>query len=414
MDQFVAAGHIRGAITPPCSKSYAQRALAAALLAPGRTVLHNVGFCDDTLSALRCIQTLGATVEQTDASTLIITGGFAPKGTTLEVGESALATRLFTPIAALYTQPIVIEGRGTLLHRSMALMAEPLRQLGVQVRDGGGFLPIEVCGPIHGGKIDVDASLSSQFLTGLLLALPATGEESLLYVSGAVSTPYLEITIDTARYFGVDITHQDYTEFFIPAGQHYQPADFTLEGDWSAAAMMLTAGALSGEVRIENISILSRQADTAICTALERAGAEIIIEQRAITVRTRPLHAFNFDATNCPDLFPALVALAAAAEGVSEITGTHRLEGKESNRAEVLKEEYEKFGIAIDLSQENIMRICGGSISAAIVSAHDDHRIAMSLAVTALRGNGTTTIEGAGCISKSYPTFFEELERIRA
>ena len=222
------------------------------------------------------------------------------------------------------------------------------------------------------------------------------------------------MTIDTASRFGIDIMHNtdDYTEFFIKGGQEYTPADISIEGDWSGASTMLVAGAIAGEVTVNNISTLSKQADTAICRALERAGAGIIIEQDSITVSKRELQAFEFDATNCPDLFPALAALAAAAEGTSIIKGTDRLRHKESDRAETIRREYEKMGIKVDISEKNIMKIEGGEISPATTFSHNDHRIAMSLAVSALRCQGNVIIQNAECVEKSYPTFFEDLESI--
>ena len=414
MDKYVSLGSINGIITPPSSKSYAQRAIALALLAEGRTVLRNIEFCKDTRSALKCIETLGAKVEFIDESTIAIEGGLNPKSNTLYVGESGLATRLFTPIASLNRSPITIQGEGTLLYRPMTMMVDPLRQLGVTVRDGGGYLPIEVQGPIHGGEITVDGSISSQFITGLLLALPLAEEDTTLHVTSPVSTPYIDMTIDTARRFGIEIMQNegDYTQFFIEGNQKYTPTDLAIEGDWSGASTLLVAGAIAGEVTVKNISTLSKQADTAICRALERAGAGLIIEQDSITVSKRDLRAFEFDATNSPDLFPALAALAAAAEGESVIIGTERLRHKESDRAETIRSEYEKLGIEVDISEENIMKIRGGEINPATVFSHNDHRIAMSLAVSALRCKGEVRIENAECVEKSYPTFFEDLESI--
>lgn len=414
MDKYVSLGSINGIITPPSSKSYAQRAIALALLAEGRTVLRNIEFCKDTRSALKCIETLGAKVEFIDESTIAIEGGLNPKSNTLYVGESGLATRLFTPIASLNRSPITIQGEGTLLYRPMTMMVDPLRQLGVTVRDGGGYLPIEVQGPIHGGEITVDGSISSQFITGLLLALPLAEEDTTLHVTSPVSTPYIDMTIDTARRFGIEIMQNegDYTQFFIEGNQKYIPTDLAIEGDWSGASTLLVAGAIAGEVTVKNISTLSKQADTAICHALERAGAGLIIEQDSITVSKRDLRAFEFDATNSPDLFPALAALAAAAEGESVIIGTERLRHKESDRAETIRSEYEKLGIEVDISEENIMKIRGGEINPATAFSHNDHRIAMSLAVSALRCKGEVRIENAECVEKSYPTFFEDLESI--
>lgn len=413
MDKTVPLGRVKGTLTPPCSKSYAQRALAAALLTEEPVVLRNLEFCDDTRSAMRCIETLGATIEQVDPTTLSIKGGLHPRGNRLDVGESGLSTRLFTPVAALCPTPVTIVGRGTLLSRPMTMMLDPLRQLGVTVRDNGGFLPIEVCGPMRGGEVEVDGSVSSQFITGLLLALPRAERDTTLHVRNAVSTPYLDMTLDTAQRFGIEICQRDYEEFYIPGNQRYGTTYFSIEGDWSAAAMLLVAGATAGEITVRNVSMLSKQADTAICTALVRAGAAVINETDSVTAVHRPLHAFEFDATNCPDLFPALAALAAAAEGVSVIRGTSRLEYKECNRAEAICEEYGKLGIEVDLSEEDVMKIRGGAIHGARTRSHGDHRMAMSLAVAALRSDGAVTIEGAESVAKSYPRFFEDLEHVR-
>ena len=412
MDKSVPRGRLSGTITPPCSKSYAQRALAAALLAEGETVLRNLDFCDDTLSAIRVIETLGAKVERLDERTVRVIGGLAPQSNVLNVGESGLATRMFTPIASLCNMPITIDGRGTLLYRPMHMMIEPLRKLGVDVRDGGGRLPVEVCGPIKGGEIEVDGSVSSQFLTGLLMALPLAEEDTTIAVENAVSKPYLDMTIDMASKFGVKISHNDYKEFYVEGSQKYEAVDIAIEGDWSAAAMMLVAGAIAGKITLTNISLLSKQADVAICDALVRAGALVTSEPNSITVEERDLVAFEFDATQCPDLFPALAALAAAAEGESVIYGTHRLEHKESNRAEAIKHEYAKLGIEVRL-EGDAMYIRGGEIHSAECESYHDHRIAMSLAVSALRSDGEILIHNAECVAKSYPDFFEVLEVLR-
>ena len=412
MDKSVPRGHLSGVVTPPCSKSYAQRALAAALLAKGETILRNLDFCDDTLSAIRVIETLGAKVERLDERTVKVQGGLSPQSNSLNVGESGLATRMFTPIASLCDTPITVEGQGTLLHRPMHMMIEPLRKLGVDVRDGGGKLPVEVCGPIRGGEIEVDGSVSSQFLTGLLMALPLAEEDTTIAVENAVSKPYLDMTIDLASKFGVQISHNDYNEFYVEGSQSYEPADIVIEGDWSASAMLLVAGAIAGKVTLNNISQLSKQADVAICDALVRAGALVTSEPDSITVEQRDLVGFEFDATQCPDLFPALAALAAAAEGESVIYGVHRLEHKESNRAETIASEYAKLGIEVDLDGD-VMRIRGGEIHSAEARSHHDHRIAMSLAVSALRSDGEILIHDAECVAKSYPDFFEALESLR-
>ncbi len=412
MDKIVLAGRLNGTVTPPPSKSYAQRALAVALLSKGESTLGNIEFCDDTRSAMRMIEALGATVEQIDESTLKVKGGLNPLSSSLFVGESGLATRLFTPIASLCDMPILIDGHGSILKRPMTMMLEPLRQAGVTIRDNNGYLPLDVCGPLRGGEISVDGSVSSQFITGLLLALPLADVDSTLYVNRAVSLPYLDMTIDTAKSFGVEIHHKDYKEFYIAGGQEYKPANFNIECDWSAASTILVGGAIAGSVTINNISMLSKQADREICSALVRAGARVESQGNSLTVSHRELNAFEFDATQCPDLFPALVALAASASGVTKIKGAERLIHKESNRAATLQAEYGKCGIKIDVDGD-VMSIEGGEIQSARVKSHNDHRIAMSLAVAALNSDDRIVIEDSDAVSKSYPDFFEDLESLR-
>ncbi len=414
MEITLLPGRVAGALTPPCSKSYAQRALAASLLAEETSVLHNVGFCDDTRSALRCIEMLGAETQRIDERTLSVRGGLRPRSGVLAVGESGLAARLFTPIAALWHETLRIEGEKSLLQRPMSMMTAPLRELGAQAADSDGLLPFEVQGPLRGGCARVDGSVSSQFITGLLLALPLADRDSTIFVDRAVSVPYLDMTVHTAERFGVTICHNDFSEFYIPGGQRYRGTDFAIEGDWSAAAMLLAAGAVAGEVAVRNVSMLSRQADTAVCEALVRAGAAIIDEPHSVTAAHRPLRGFEFDATECPDLFPALAVLAAAAEGVSVIRGVSRLRHKECDRAEAIREEFGRLGIEVDFGDDDTLRIRGGEVRPATVDSHGDHRIAMALAVMALRASGPVTVRDAGCVAKSYPAFFEDLQSIRS
>lgn len=413
MERIITKGALQGNLTAPSSKSYAQRALAASLLAEGESRLTNVEFCDDTLSASKVAEVLGATITKEGNSTLIINGGLKPKGSELFIGESGLATRLFTPIASLHSEPLTITGHGSILKRPMTMMINPLHQLGVEVDDSNGYLPFTVRGPIQGGDLKVDGSISSQFISGLLFALPCAEHDSKLYVDGAVSLPYIDMTLETAQLFGVEIENHNYEEFVIRGGQRYRATNFNVEGDWSSISTLLVGGAISGEVTISNVNMESKQADRAICDALALAGAYIHSNNGELTVAARPLKAFEFDATQCPDLFPALVALAAAAEGVTTLKGCGRLTHKESNRALTLKEEYEKVGIEVSLEGDDTMKIRGGEIKSAHVSSHNDHRIAMSMAVSALRSDGAITIDGAESVAKSYPEFFADLESLR-
>lgn len=413
MKTTIHKGHIAGSITAPASKSYAQRAVAAALLAGGETTLTHLDLCNDTRAALDVARRLGASVSH-EGTTYTIRGGLNPVSTKLNIGESGLATRLFTPIASLCHMPITINGEGSILRRPIEMMEEPLQALGVEVISNGGYLPISVKGPMRGGEIHVDGSLSSQFITGLLMALPLSPNDTVLHVENLKSRPYVDMTIDLAARFGVAIEHNNYEQFYIAGGQHYTPCTYNIEGDWSGASCLLVAGATAGSITIRNLNHISLQADLAIIEALARAGAEIITTNSSVTVHGGPLHAFEFDATDCPDLFPALAALAASCEGTSVLTGTQRLTYKESNRAETIAEVFGRLGIGVDLSEENTMRITGGPVSSAVVDSHNDHRIAMAAAVAALSSDDSVVIEGADAADKSYPNFWNDLDTLRS
>ncbi len=413
MKTTILKGRIAGSITAPASKSYAQRAVAAALLAGGETTLTHLDLCNDTRAALDVARRLGASVSH-EGTTYTIRGGLNPVSTKLNIGESGLATRLFTPIASLCHMPITINGEGSILRRPIEMMEEPLQALGVEVISNGGYLPISVKGPMRGGEIHVDGSLSSQFITGLLMALPLSPNDTVLHVENLKSRPYVDMTIDLAARFGVAIEHNNYEQFYIAGGQHYTPCTYNIEGDWSGASCLLVAGATAGSITIRNLNHISLQADLAIIEALARAGAEIITTNSSVTVHEGPLHAFEFDATDCPDLFPALAALAASCEGTSVLTGTQRLTYKESNRAETIAEVFGRLGIGVDLSEENTMRITGGPVSSAVVDSHNDHRIAMAAAVAALSSDDSVVIEGADAADKSYPNFWNDLDTLRS
>jgi 3-phosphoshikimate 1-carboxyvinyltransferase len=290
--------------------------------------------------------------------------------------------------------------------------------LGVEVADKKGHLPVTVRGTMGGGEVEIDGGVSSQFLTGLLIALPLAAADTTIRVAGLRSFPYINMTLAVMERFGVEIDHRDYEEFYIPGAQSYTPASMTIEGDWSAASCLLVAGATAGEVTVRRLNPVSLQADVAIIEALSRAGAHI--EQTADWVMvSRPsgdegLRAFSFDATDCPDLFPALAALAASCEGVSTVIGTSRLTHKECDRARAIHSEYRRLGIEVDISEENVMRITGGGISGGVtVDSHGDHRMAMSLAVAALRADSPVEITGAGCVTKSYADFWADFESLR-
>lgn len=397
----------------PPSKSHFIRAVVAAMLAEGTSMIYHPPTCDDAKAMLRIAEEMGATVTMHPDHISI---GGNPDFTgrrTFRCGESGLAARLMIAIGSLFDNEVTITGEGTLLKRKLGNIAEPLQQLGVRVISEGQTLPVKISGPAKGGTLVVDGSESSQFVSGLLMALPLAKEDTVLIVENLKSRPYLYLTLEVMKSFGISIEHQEYKRFFIHGNQCYQPADIQTEGDWSGGAFLLVAGAINGTLRVSGLDLASKQADRAILNAMKSAGADLTIDYQGIIVKSGKLKAFEFDATHCPDLFPPLAVLAANCEGVSTIHGVDRLIQKESNRAKALVEELGKMNVNIKIEQ-NDMKIAGGKTVRNLLSSHSDHRIAMAGTILALNAAGETTIGQTECVAKSWPEFFETMSLVGA
>lgn len=400
---------IQGEIKVPASKSYMQRAIAISLLSNGKSTLLNPTYSNDSLAAIDVAQKLGAKIIKSDNSVEII-GGFNPVANILSVGESGLGMRMFSPIASLYENEITISGEGSILSRP-TLVENALQQLGVTCETKNGFLPLKLKGGLKGGFAEIDGSMSSQFLTGLLIALPFAKNDSTLKVNNLKSKPYIDITLEILSEFGIEIINNNYEEFFIKGNQTAQAKEYFIEGDWSGASFWLVAGAISENINIQGLNSNSVQADKAMLDVIKMVGANVKIENNEIKISKNKLDAFEFDATDCPDLFPPLATLAANCNGISKIKGVHRLEHKESNRAETLQKEFSKVNINIEILNDEMI-IKGGEIEGGTIHSNNDHRIAMAGAILALNAKDSITIENAESINKSYPNFFTDLERV--
>lgn len=402
---------ISGTITAPASKSVAQRAVAVASLAKGNSVIRFAGNSDDVKAAIEVCSQLGARIKISNENVFDIKGGITLPSQSLHCGESGLGIRMFSAIAATLSGEILLTGEGSLKSRPMDTIESSLHSAGVSCSTNGGFIPVKVKGPYPGGDIAVDGSMSSQVLTGLLLASPFAAKPSRFIVNNLKSKPYIDITIDVMKAFGVDVVNHNYEIFEVPATGVYFSTDFLVEGDWSGAAFPLVAGAIGGKVKVENLNLTSSQADRAILIALKESGAIVVEGSNYVEVESAPLKAFRFDATHCPDLFPPLVALAAACKGITKIHGVSRLKVKESDRALALKQEFGKLGLVIDLN-EDVMHITGGQLKGSTVFSHHDHRIAMACAVASLWANSPVEITEAQVVSKSYPDFYQDMQGI--
>lgn len=395
-----------------------QRACAAALLKKGSTRIINPGKSNDDLAALDVIQKLGATIQYEANGDLVIQSeGIRPTSKAINCGESGLGIRMFTPIVALSDEALTINGSGSLVTRPMHFFDEILPQLGVSIQSNEGKLPLHIKGPLQPAEIEVDGSLSSQFLTGLIMAFAAAGANGTsIKVRDLKSKPYIDLTLKVLEDFGWKVTHQQYERFDFHGKQPDATKTFSyaVEGDWSGAAFLLVAGAIAGGITVTGLDVFSTQADKAILQALIDCGCRLSVQEKQIEVGPLPLKAFHFNATDCPDLFPPLVALAACCEGTTVIEGVGRLAHKESDRGLTLQEEFAKLGIEIVL-QDDLMLVKGGTgLKGATVHSRHDHRIAMACAVAAFKADGQVTIEDAEAINKSYPDFYDHLKQLGA
>jgi len=422
-------GTVRGKITAPASKSSMQRAAAAALVSGGASRILNPGISNDDQASIGVIEALGASVTKDEAGALLIrANGSLTEQTqnsgeiTVHFGESGLGIRMFTSIAALRSGVTHILGEGSLSTRPMDFFDETLPQLGVRVKSRQGKLPLEIQGPLVPKDITIDGSLSSQFLTGLLLAYAAADATDVtIFVTDLKSRPYVDLTLKVMADFGLKVPRNNHYESFYFDGSKSVKDNalvtYQVEGDWSGGAFLLVAGAIRGPIKVSGLDPQSTQADKAVLQALADAGCQLSVTGELIEIGPagagNELKAFHFDATDCPDLFPPLVALASYCQGKTVIEGVSRLAHKESNRALTLQEEFAKLGVNIDL-QEDLMIIEGGKPLQGNVSTHSrhDHRIAMAAAVAALGAEGPVTIEEAAAVKKSYPNFYRHLETL--
>jgi 3-phosphoshikimate 1-carboxyvinyltransferase len=406
---------ISGRYQVPASKSAMQRACAAALLRRGETRLINPGVSNDDQAALSIIQSLGARVEIKNNQVIIFSEGVRPVSNHIHCGESGLSVRMFTPIAALSATDLVIDGEGSLLQRPMHHFDEILPALQVQCQSQQGKLPLHIKGPLVPATITMDGSISSQFLTGLLFAFAAADATDVtIKVKELVSKPYIDLTLAVMQSFGLKTpTHHQYESFFFGPSTEKSAATtitYSVEADWSSASFFLVAAALGGPIEFLGLDLSSTQADKKIVEVIEQAGASLEQVGSMLRVKKNKLKGFEFDARECPDLFPPLVALAAFCEGTTTICGVSRLTHKESDRGKTLQEEFSKLGLTLYENGDNLVIQGGGHLRGANVHARNDHRIAMALAIAGSFAEGTTEIEAAQSVAKSYPGFFNDLQ----
>ena len=470
-----------GVLAMPCSKSFAQRAIVAAALADGVSHLRGYTPCGDNEAALSLARVLGADVQQ-EGNMLTIKGISASLGALADqsgncvadgrrivhVGESGLLARMMIPLMAqLHDGPVEITGEKTLLERPLTGAREILDAVGCSVKceasDNAVRVPLTVAGPLKGGgRVEISGRHGSQLITGLLMALPFAEKNTTLVVKDPKSIPYIFITLEVLKKFGVRIGNEmlggrDFLEsdgdwslcseivFKVRGGQRLKAVDMDLEADWSAAANFLVAGAVFGKVEIAGLDTTSLQADLSIMDILMDAGAslsQVDGPKGNITVQRAPLRAFSVDASNCPDLFPIISVLAAFCQGTSRIAGLSRLANKESDRGSAILNMLRQMGVDVHRENDELVirgyslaqRLLGqqahgsdgqsavqaggqasrvpGLLKGGDYTSHHDHRMVMALKVASLGADGPIVIDDEACVQKSFPSFDEQFGNI--
>lgn len=403
---------LSGLVAVPPSKSAAHRAVICASLARGVSVMEPVELSNDIRATIDCVKELGAAVSLI-GKRLTIDGKmiFTNPDAVLDCGESGSTLRFLIPVAGSGNVRTKFVGHGRLPERPIGIYLDCLPKAGVSCETEGG-LPLSISGQLKSGIFEIPGNVSSQFITGLLLALPLLkGDSEIVITSALESKSYIDMTISAMDRFGVTAIETE-KGYKVYGNQSYKPQNLSIEGDWSQAAFFLSAGALGGNISIENLDNKSYQGDKAIYDLLKRFGADISLNGQVLSCKRQKLKGIEIDAGNIPDLVPILAVTAALAEGTTTITNAARLRIKESDRLHAITEGLNRLGADVTELPDGL-RINGvESLHGGTVEGYNDHRIVMALAVAATRATEPVIITDSESINKSYPSFFEDYNNL--
>jgi 3-phosphoshikimate 1-carboxyvinyltransferase len=414
-------GKLSSQVCAPPSKSYTQRMVIAAALANGTSKISNPLLSEDTEATLRVVTALGAKAKVAEGCWTI--DGTVPLKSTKEsinCGESGATLRFMIPVAALANNSSTLVFQGSFENRPVEPLLASLKELGAKVHScklGGKDAVFVLGGGITGGETSIEGNVSSQFISGLMFACPmAQVDTEIMLTSPLESVDYVKMTQAVLVEHGVKVpVHENHIH--IPAGQSYTPSNGRVPGDFSSAAFLLVAAAItSSKVQINNLDYNTLQGDKAIIGILKNMGVNGKVCENSIEIEGTGsfLKPIEVDAKNIPDLVPALAILACYAKGTSHIFGAHRLRLKESDRLESLYLELSKMGAQITINDDGLIIEGSSPLHGTVIDSHNDHRIAMACAIAALIADGETTIQNADCVRKSYPQFFTHLKQIGA
>lgn len=413
MNVIITPNKLEGSVVVPPSKSLSHRAIIAASLAKGKSKISNVLYSNDIKATINAMRACGAKIEEHE-DYLIIEGSDVKRfENVIDANESGSTIRFMIPIALVNSEEITFVGHNHLVKRPLDTFLEIFDKQKIEYERGEDYLPLKVKGGLKSGEFNVRGDISSQFITGLLYALPLLDGDSIIHITTNMeSKGYIDLTIDILAMFGIEIENRNYQEFYIKGNQEYKPHDYVIEGDYSQSAFFLVANALGANIKLKAMSEKSHQGDKKILKDMEDFGFKTSFNNGELILTEKNPHSATIDFSQSPDLGPALTVLASLINGRSEFINASRLRIKECDRITCMKKELEKLGGRVtELSDgmiiDGVDRLQGG-----VIDSHNDHRVAMAFAMASLKMDGELKIINASSVSKSFPHFWKVFEQL--
>lgn len=399
-----------GTIKVPSSKSFCHRSIICAALAEGKSEIRNICFSKDIIATIGAMKAFGTKIELNKDSAIIYgTGNLNLRQGTIFCGESGSTLRFIIPLAAAVNQKVILTGKGKLVERPLDIYYKIFEKQNIYYQNSNGKLPLEINGRLKAGNYEIRGDISSQFITGLLFSLPLLKEDSEINLTTRLeSGPYIDMTLDVLKKFGINIGNVDYKKFVVKGNQSYKNGNYSVEGDFSQAAFLLSIGILGNGVVCEGLDAASSQGDKVILDFLKKMGAVIEIQDGNIVSKASETVGITVDASQCPDLVPSLAALASVSCGITRIVNAGRLRIKESDRLAAISSQLNKIGADVEEKPEGLVIKGRQMLQGGETQSFNDHRIAMALAQISSKCKNKLIIKGADCVSKSYPDFWRD------
>jgi len=408
-----------GEVKAPSSKSYTIRALLSALLCEGEVLVRDVLVSRDTQACMNVCENLGGRLRLLEDDSVKIRGVAGtpePQRRIIDCMNSGTTLRLAAAIASLSKKPVRFTGDASLRSRPIQPLVDALSKLGVKGETVNGKPPVKIIGPLHGGETSLPGDVSSQFVSGLLMACPLAEKDTKVEITTELkSKPYVDLTIDVLEKFQIQAENQGYRRFHIPGGQMYESNEYRVEGDYSSAAFLLAAASLTeGEVTVLNLNRESLQGDKKIIDILEKMGAEIEVGDNSVTVKGgERLDGVEVDLSDTPDLLPIVSVLGVCSSGETRIVNTEHARMKECDRIKAMATELKKMDADLEEKRDGLL-LRESSLNGREVDGWRDHRIIMSLGVAGLKAAGETRVKGVEHIDVTYPGFIDDMRKLGA